>query len=45
MQRELTLATAIAPVADDGASVKYFKRSSSNVPVFGSTEEIGRAHV
>ena len=38
LQRELTLAAAIAPVADDQSPVKYFKRSSSSVPVFGSTE-------
>ena len=38
LQRDLTLAAAIAPVAQDGTSVKYFKRKSDSVPAIGSTE-------
>ncbi len=38
LQRELNLASAIAPVAQDQCKVKYFKRSSDSVPVIGSTE-------
>jgi putative ABC transport system permease protein len=39
LQRQMTLAAAIAPVADDNVSVKYLKRGSSSVQVTGSTEE------
>jgi putative ABC transport system permease protein len=38
LERELTLAAAIAPVAQDSTSVKYFKRKSDSVPAIGSTE-------
>jgi putative ABC transport system permease protein len=39
LQRQMTLAAAIAPVADDNTSVKYLKRGSSGVTVTGSTEQ------
>lgn len=39
LQRQLTLASAIAPVAEDQVSVKYQKRGSGGVPVVGTTEE------
>ena len=38
LQRELTLASAIAPVAQSQGNVKYFKRGSDSVPVVGTTE-------
>jgi putative ABC transport system permease protein len=39
LQRKMTLASAIAPVAQDYVYVKYKKRGSSSVSVTGSTEE------
>ena len=39
LQRQMNLAGAIAPVADDQVSVKYKKRGSSGIPVVGSTEQ------
>ena len=39
LQRQMTLAEAIAPVAEDNTSVKYLKRGSSGVTVTGSTEQ------
>lgn len=39
LQRQMTLAAAIAPVAQDQVSVKYLKRGSSSMTVTGSTEE------
>ena len=39
LQRQLTLAGAIAPVASENASVKFNKRGSSSVPVIGTTEQ------
>jgi putative ABC transport system permease protein len=39
LQRQMTLARAIAPVASDEDQVKYLKRSSSAVPLIGTTEE------
>jgi putative ABC transport system permease protein len=39
LQRQLTLAGAVAPVASDDASVKFNKRGSSGVPVIGTTEQ------
>jgi putative ABC transport system permease protein len=39
LQRQMTLAAAIAPVAEDNVSVKYLKRGSSGVTVTGSTEQ------
>ena len=39
LQRQMTLAAAIAPVAQNQVSVKYLKRGSSSVTVTGSTEE------
>ena len=39
LQRQMTLAAAIAPVAEDNVSVKYPKRGSSGVTVTGSTEQ------
>ena len=38
LQRQMTLATAVAPVAADQAPVKYKKRGSDSAPVTGSTE-------
>jgi putative ABC transport system permease protein len=38
LQREMTLAAAVAPVAEDEAPVKYGKRGSASVSVTGSTE-------
>jgi len=38
LQRDLTLAAAIAPVTSDQTQVKYLKRSSDSVPVIGTTE-------
>jgi putative ABC transport system permease protein len=38
LQREMRLAEAVAPVADDQVSAKYKKRGSSSVSVTGSTE-------
>jgi putative ABC transport system permease protein len=39
LQRQMTLAAAIAPVAQNQVSVKYLKRGSSSVTVTGSTEQ------
>ena len=39
LQRQMTLAGAIAPVASDSVSVKFNKRGSSSVPVIGTTEQ------
>jgi putative ABC transport system permease protein len=38
LERQLTLASAVAPVADDNDSVRYKKRRSDSVRVLGSTE-------
>jgi len=38
LEKQLTLAAAIAPTATDEYSVKYGKRGSGSVPVVGSTE-------
>ena len=38
LARQLTMASAIAPVADDNADVKYKKRRSSGVNIIGTTE-------
>jgi putative ABC transport system permease protein len=37
--REMKLAMAVAPVAQDDTPVKYKKRGSSDVPVLGTTEQ------
>src|SRR5471032_1930195 len=39
LQRQMTLAAAIAPVASDQVSVKYGKRGTSGAPVTGSTDQ------
>jgi putative ABC transport system permease protein len=39
LQRQLTLAEAIAPVAEDSDAVKYKKRGSSSVEIIGTTEQ------
>ena len=39
LREQLTLARAVAPVADDNESVRYKKRSSSSVDVIGTTEQ------
>jgi len=39
LERQLKLAMAIAPVAEDDAPVKYQKRGGSSVPVVGTTEQ------
>jgi putative ABC transport system permease protein len=39
LQRQLNLAAAIAPVAQDEVTVKYKKRGSSSVPAIGTTEQ------
>jgi putative ABC transport system permease protein len=39
LQRQLTLASSVAPVVQDQVSVKYQKRGSGGVPVTGTTEE------
>jgi putative ABC transport system permease protein len=39
LQRELHLAQAVAPVAQDDTPVKYKKRGASSVPVLGTTEQ------
>jgi putative ABC transport system permease protein len=39
LEREMKLASAIAPVAQDDAPVKYKKRGTSDAPVVGTTEE------
>ncbi|MGA2244182.1 MAG: ABC transporter permease [Verrucomicrobiota bacterium] len=39
LQRQMKLAMAIAPMAEDDAPVKYKKRGGSSVPVVGSTEQ------
>ncbi len=38
LEREMKLASAIAPVAQDDAPVKYKKRGTSDAPVVGTTE-------
>ena len=38
VQRQMKLAMAVAPVAQDDAPVKYKKRGSSGVPVYGTSE-------
>ena len=40
LARQMTMASAIAPVAEDQVSVKYLKRGSSGAPVTGSTEQL-----
>ncbi|MGH7970246.1 MAG: ABC transporter permease, partial [Limisphaerales bacterium] len=39
LRGELTMAKAIAPVTDDGASIYYKKRGSSSVHIIGTTDE------
>src|SRR6185437_16418814 len=39
LAKQLDLAAAIAPVAQDDAPVKYQKRGSSSAPVIGTTEQ------
>jgi putative ABC transport system permease protein len=39
LQRQLTLARAVAPVVGSGRPVKYKKRSSSGVQIIGSTDQ------
>ena len=39
LQRQMKLASAIAPVAEDSDPVKYQKRNSSDSPVLGTTED------
>ena len=39
LQREMTLAAAIAPEADDRTSIKYGKHGSTSASVTGSTEQ------
>src|SRR5580698_8197756 len=39
LQRNLTLASAIAPAVEDDESVKYQKRGSGSVSVIGTTEQ------
>jgi putative ABC transport system permease protein len=39
LARQLTLAAAVAPVADVGMTVKYKNHSSSSVTILGTTEE------
>jgi len=39
LQRQLKLASAIAPVAEDSDPVKYQKRNSSSSPILGTTED------
>ena len=39
LQRQMTLAGAIAPVVEDETTVKYQKHSSSSAPVTGSTDQ------
>jgi putative ABC transport system permease protein len=39
LARQLTLASAVAPTADDDGSVKYKNRSASAVTILGTTED------
>jgi len=39
LAQQLTLATAVAPTADDDGSVKYKNRSASAVTILGTTED------
>jgi putative ABC transport system permease protein len=39
LQREMKLAIAVAPMAQDDTAVKYKKRGSSDAPVVGTTEK------
>ena len=39
LQRQMTLASAIAPVAEDNNPVKYQKKGSGSVPIVGTTEQ------
>jgi putative ABC transport system permease protein len=39
LQRQMKLASAVAPVAQESAAVKYGRRSSSSVPLIGTTEQ------
>ncbi|MDR3458337.1 MAG: ABC transporter permease [Verrucomicrobiae bacterium] len=39
LQRQMKLASAIAPVASDSDQVKYQKRNSSSSPILGTTED------
>ncbi len=39
LMREMKLASAVAPVAQDDAPVKYKKRGTSDAPVVGTTEQ------
>jgi putative ABC transport system permease protein len=40
LAEQLTMSKAVAPVADDDATVRYKKKSSSSVHVIGATESI-----
>jgi len=39
LERQMTLAMAVAPVAQDDTPVKYKKQGASSVPVLGTTEQ------
>jgi putative ABC transport system permease protein len=39
LRKELTMAVAVAPAADDEETIRYKKRSSSSVHVIGTTEQ------
>ncbi|HEY1663874.1 MAG TPA: ABC transporter permease [Verrucomicrobiae bacterium] len=39
IQREMTMAEAVAPVAEEETHVKYKRRGSSSAPVIGTTEQ------
>ena len=39
LERQLRMASAVAPVAQDNIPVKYHKRGASSVPVVGTTEQ------
>ena len=40
LERDLTLASAVAPLAFDQRTIKYEKRSASGVQIIGSTEQL-----
>jgi len=39
LEKQMTLAMAVAPVAQDNVSIKYKKRGASSAPVIGTTEQ------
>jgi putative ABC transport system permease protein len=39
LEKQLTLAVAVAPVAQDNVSIKYKKHGASSAPVIGTTEQ------